>query len=52
MCILGVLAIGQALVVLSGGILDLSLAVPLILTGCLAVLFYDRGWSTLPLLIR
>jgi len=51
MCILGVLAIGQALVVLSGGILDLSLAVPLILTGCLSVLFYDRGWSTLPLLI-
>jgi ribose/xylose/arabinose/galactoside ABC-type transport system permease subunit len=50
MCILGVLAIGQAIVVLSGGILDLSLAVPLILAGCLSVIFYDRGWSTLPLI--
>ena len=51
MCILGILAIGQALVVLSGGILDLSLSVPLILSGCLSVIFYDRGWSTIPLIL-
>lgn len=51
MCILGILAIGQAIVVLSGGILDLSLSVPLILSGILSVIFFDRGWSTAPLIL-
>jgi len=50
MCIIGILAIGQGFVVISGGILDLSITVSMLITSFMIVLFYDLGWNT-PLLI-
>jgi len=43
MCILGVLVIAQALVVISGGLLDLSLPVSLLLSAYLAATLTNRG---------
>jgi len=50
MCIIGILAIGQGFVVISGGILDLSITVSMLITSFMIVVFYDLGWNT-PLLI-
>jgi len=50
MCIIGILAIGQGFVVISGGILDLSITVSMLITSFMTVVFYDLGWNT-PLLI-
>jgi ribose/xylose/arabinose/galactoside ABC-type transport system permease subunit len=50
MCIIGILAIGQGFVVISGGVLDLSITVSMLITSFMSVVFYDLGWST-PLLI-
>ena len=50
MCIIGILAIGQGFVVISGGILDLSITVSMLITSFMSVVFYDLGWNT-PLLI-
>ena len=49
-CIIGILAIGQGFVVISGGILDLSITVSMLITSFMTVVFYDLGWNT-PLLI-
>ena len=50
MCIIGILAIGQGFVVISGGILDLSITVSMLITSFMSVVFYDLCWNT-PLLI-
>lgn len=51
MCIIGVLAIGQAFVVISGGVLDLSITVSMLLSSFMTVVFYELGWNTPALLI-
>lgn len=51
MCIIGVLAIGQGFVVISGGILDLSITVSMLLSSFMTVVFYELGWNTPALII-
>ncbi len=51
MCIIGVLAIGQGFVVISGGILDLSITVSMLISSFMTVVFYELGWNTPALII-
>jgi len=51
MCIIGVLAIGQGFVVISGGILDLSITVSMLISSFMSVVFYELGWNTPALII-
>lgn len=51
MCIIGVLAIGQGLVVISGGILDLSITVSMLISSFMTVVLYELGWNMPTLII-
>ena len=45
MAVVGVLAVAEGLVVISGGMIDLSLPTSLILAAAVATTLLDRGWN-------
>ena len=46
MCIIGILAIGQGLVVISGGLLDLSITISMLISAFMSIILYHHGWPT------
>jgi len=50
MAVVGVLAVAEGLVVISGGMIDLSLPTSLILAAAVATTLLDRGWNIVPVI--
>ncbi len=50
MAVVGVLAVAEGLVVISGGMIDLSLPTSLILAAAVATTLLDRGWNVVPVI--
>ncbi len=51
MAVVGVLAVAEGFVVISGGMIDLSLPTSLILAASVAVTLLDQGWNIVPVIL-